>query len=105
MRRTFLLAMSVAACSEPWGQSRIDCRIGEAAAFERVCDLASRETDRGREMIVRRPDGGFRRLIGTGASVEAADGAEQPRVARRADGRVEVDFGADAYRLPPQVPE
>lgn len=105
MRRALLLALVLPACSEPWGEAVIECRIAAGGGFERVCQLESRESDRGFEMIVRRPDGGFRRLLGTGASVEAADGAKQPRVIRLADGRLEADFGTDAYRVPPWVPE
>lgn len=105
MRRAFLLALAVPACTEASDGTAIECRLGDAAVFGRTCTLERRETDRGLEMIVRRPDGGFRRLIGTGASIEAADGAEQPAVTRLADGRLEIEIGGDVYRVPPRVPE
>lgn len=105
MLRAYPVLLALAACSEPGGDARIECRLGEAGGFQRVCILSDRESERGHEMIVRRPDGGFRRLLGTAAGVEAADGAERPQVRRIADGRIEVDFGGDAYRLPPRGPE
>ena len=85
--------------------TKIECRLNSAAAFERVCTMEGREGDRGFEMIVRRPDGGFRRLRHTGASVEAADGAEPARVTRLPNQWLEVEIGGDAYRVPPWVPE
>ena len=39
----------------------------------------------GRSLLVRRPDGGFRRLTLTEAGVESADGAEELDVHRRSD--------------------
>lgn len=100
MRRALLLVLVLPACADSSGPARIECRTSEDAAFERVCLLERRADGQDGAMIVRRPDGGFRRLVHTGAAVDAADGAEQPRVTRLGDGRLEVDFGADAYRVP-----
>ncbi|MGQ0559582.1 MAG: hypothetical protein ACT4OE_08370 [Sphingosinicella sp.] len=80
---------------------RIDCRLAGSSGFERVCTV---ERD-GRDITVRRPDGGFRRLIVAGVLVAAADGAEQAEARRHADGTVEVAIGGDVFLLPPGARE
>lgn len=53
------------------------------------------------ELVVRHPDGGFRRFeLGVpGRGLITAAGADQAEVTNR-DGLVEVRVGADRYRLP-----
>jgi hypothetical protein len=55
--------------------------------------------------VVRKPDGGFRRLRVTddGRGVAAADGAEAAQVTIIADDRIEVAIGGDVFRLPASV--
>ena len=80
---------------------RVECRIGGAAAFERSCRL-----DRvGDDLILRKPDGGFRRLqvVTDGRGVIAADGAERARVTIVAGDAILVEIGDDAFRLPARV--
>ena len=83
------------------GPERIECRIGEAAGFERFC----RVEQAGDEIIVRKPDGGFRRLrlVRDGRGVVAADGAEPARVSIVADNAILVEIGGDAFRLPARI--
>ena len=52
-------------------------------------------------LIVRHPDGGFRRFeLGVaGRGIITADGIEQAVIAQ-GEGIVEVSVGADRYRLP-----
>ncbi len=52
-------------------------------------------------LIVRHPDGGFRRFeLGVaGRGIITADGVEQATV-DQGDGIVELSVGADRYRLP-----
>ena len=84
---------------------RIDCRIGNATQFERFCTIEVGEGDAGRTLVVRKPDGGFRRLrvTGDGRGVVAADGAEPAQVTIIADDRIEVAIGGDTFRLPATV--
>lgn len=84
---------------------RIECRIGEAQEFERFCSIETAESDAGPTLVVRKPDGGFRRLrvTGDGRGVVAADGAEQAQVTIIADDRIEVSIGGDTFRLPATV--
>lgn len=85
--------------NETAADERIECRSGDAA-FERVCIVEQT----GDMLILRKPDGGFRRLrIEEGRGVVAADGAEPARVTLLPGDRIEVTIGADAFRLPATV--
>lgn len=116
LMRAFLLLPFLAACGGAGGDAstpapggepdaRIDCRIGSARAFERFCSYEIAGTERGRMLTIRKPDGGFRRLLLTedGTGVAAADGAERPEVAILDEGRIEVTIGGDSFRLPATV--
>ncbi|MBX3561730.1 MAG: hypothetical protein KF780_07930 [Sphingomonas sp.] len=83
------------------GDGRIECRPEGAAEFAPVCLLERA----GETLTLRKPDGGFRRLIVTtdGRGVVAADGAEPARVRVIGEGRIEVTIGGDAFRLPATV--
>jgi hypothetical protein len=74
----------------------IECRIGQARDFARVCSL---ERD-GDIRVVHHPDGGFRRLRIAGGKITAADGAESPTESRDEQGRPLVSIGGNSYRLP-----
>lgn len=76
---------------------RIDCAIEGAAAFEPVCTL-ERSAD-GRTLILRAPDGGFRRIAVTEDGLTAADGAEPARVTELRSGLLEVAIAGDRYRI------
>ena len=114
MTRLVIALLALAGCgrAESDGQSasaadphdgRIECRIGSARDFERFCSI-ERGGD-GRTLTVRKPDGGFRRLLVTddGRGVIAADGAERARVTIIADNRIEVTIAGDTFRLPATV--
>ncbi len=84
--------------------NRIECRFGGAAQFERSCTY-EREGEAGAILVIRKPDGGFRRLriVRDGRGVVAADGAEPARVTILADNRIQVEIGGDRFRLPATV--
>ena len=112
MRSLLLLVVVLAGCGAPdrraaaaAEEERIFCRIGEAAAFERLCTVEPVESETGSTLIVRKPDGGFRRLLVTadGSGVEAADGAEEAQVTIVDADTIEVAIGGDAFRLPATV--
>ncbi|WP_114951439.1 hypothetical protein [Sphingosinicella terrae] len=83
----------------------IECRIGNARAFERFCTVEPGTSESGRTLTLRKPDGGFRRLLvtGDGRGVVAADGAEPARVTILDRDRIEVTIGDDSFRLPARV--
>lgn len=81
---------------------RIECRPAGVAAFERTCSVGRADGPQGRVLTIRKPDGGFRRLLVTdgGRGVAAADGAEPAHATLLADGRIEAEIGGDRFRLP-----
>ena len=111
MRRLVLPILLVGGCgtADPTGadadDDRIACRIGDSRRFERVCTVERIAGEAGTILIVRKPDGGFRRLLATGdgRGVVAADGAERAEVTIVGDDRIEVAIGGDTFRLPATV--
>ena len=89
----------------PADDDRIECRIGAARLFDRFCTVEVEETEEGRVLTVRKPDGGFRRLLVAedGRGVVAADGAEEAEVAIVDENLIEVEIGGDTFRLPATV--
>ena len=84
---------------------KIDCRVGADTQFEHFCSIERSRTDQGLIITVRKPDGGFRKLLATrdGRGVVAADGAEQASVQVIGPDRIEVAIGGDTFRLPARV--
>lgn len=87
------------------GAERIECAVAGVEAFAPVCAVERRMTGEGLALIVRAPNGGFRRLLVTkdGRGVVAADGAVPAKVSPVAANRIEVAVGGDRYRLPATV--
>ena len=90
---------SGAAPEEP--QERIACAVGGAAEFTENCGLERAAVEGAQVLIVRHPDGGFRRLEVSkdGQNLLAADGAEIAQSARKGD-RWEVILGEHRYVIP-----
>ena len=78
-------------------------RRGEPLA--RRCSIERVPNSRGLLVIIRHPDGGFRRLLATrhGRGLIAADGAAPARLAIVGNDLVEVAVGDERYRLPASI--
>ena len=79
----------------------IECALYGAASFERECTVErSRDGDKS-ILVVRHPDGAFRRfeVLDDGRRLETADGAHRAATLPR-EGGMEVTVGLDRYRLP-----
>ena len=87
------------------GEERMECAPVGAGDFQRACTVERLEGPEGTILIVRHPDGGFRRLLVTtdGRGVIAADGAEKAVVSIIGDNRIEVALAGHRYRLPATV--
>ena len=75
----------------------IECAVA-GAAFAPAC-ASEREPH---ALILRHPDGGFRRLdVATDRTLTAADGSDVAVGRTLPDGRLEIAIGGDRYRLLP----
>ena len=101
----------LAACSPgasetppPDPDSLVECALAGATVFARDCSVEQVREGGALTLVVRHPDGGFRRLevLTDGRGLAAADGAEAARVAVHGEG-IEVAVGADRYRFPATV--
>ncbi len=83
------------------GAQRIDCALGQGDAFAADCLVEREENEGGTQLVVRHPDGGFRRFdqFTDGRGVAAADGADTA-VLNLDGGLLEVSVGDDRYRFP-----
>jgi hypothetical protein len=114
-----LLAAALAACSGKSGSSdasgpadegklvSVPCALGGAKDFSSQCQLEQLDQGGKPVVILRHPDGGFRRLLvlESGKRYAAADGADA--VASEPNGKdIEVSVGGDTYLIPaPAVPD
>ncbi len=79
----------------------IDCSLNGAGGFGRDCSMERVRQDGANFIVVRHPDGAFRRFeLGVpGRGLITAAGAQQAEVTDRG-GYVEVRVGSDRYHLP-----
>jgi hypothetical protein len=87
------------------GAPRVPCALGGTPEFHDACTVERVAAADGLILLLRHPDGGFRRLrIATdGRGVVAADGADEAAVSVIGAGEIEVAVGGDRYRLPATV--
>ena len=83
------------------GAQPIECAIGRGAPLASDCLVERAVRDGEVLLIVRRPDGGYRRFVqlGEGRGVAAADGADEAS-ASFADGVLDVRIADERYRFP-----
>jgi hypothetical protein len=82
----------------------IECALAGATAFIRECEVDQSRVQGETILVVRHPDGRFRRftVTGDGTGVAAADGAQAAAVTLR-EGGIEVAVGTDRYRFPATI--
>ena len=119
-RRFFVASVMAAALAACTGESaettasvpeagiddgRLDCALAGSDLFKRNCALERIESDGRQELVIRHPDGGFRRfaLVSDGRGLVTADGAETAQIALADNGRIIVSVGDDRYRLPAKL--
>ena len=108
MRRgaALLAVLALAACgqgdgAEPPAGEAILCSLGGAKDFKPHCQLERSVIEGAQVLIVRHPDGAFRRMQVSpdGQNLLAADGADETQSALKGD-RYEVILGPDRYVIP-----
>lgn len=95
MRHWALAMLALSACQQGPPGEEIAC--GPAgSALDEGCTLERA----GDKLVVRRPDGAFRRLEQTADGLQSADGVEEVVVVRTTDG-LEATVAGWTYRVPP----
>ena len=84
---------------------KIECAIDGDSNFTRGCFTERLSGEGGVTMIIRHPDGGFRRfnVLTDGHGLEAADGFDKAKISIVEDGKILVAVGPDKYLLPAQI--
>jgi hypothetical protein len=105
-----LTPLALGAChaqgdDKPAGAVTIGCRLPAKAGFETLCSAERMASPDGTVVTVRRPDGGFRRLliVSDGRGVVAADGVDPVRVEAADKDHIDVEADGVVYRLPATV--
>lgn len=85
--------------------SIISCAVNGNSEFSDDCQAERLVADHGITLIVRHPDGGFRRfnILTDGHGLEAADGAEKAEVEIVDDSKILVSVGSDKYIMPARM--
>ncbi|WAC24561.1 hypothetical protein [Blastomonas sp. SL216] len=85
--------------------SRVSCALSGETEFTDKCDVERVQNGDRRELVMRHPDGGFRRfeIVTDGRGLVSADGAEEAVVTPLADGRIQLSVGDDRYRIPATI--
>jgi len=99
-----LLLTACSSAEETATRDPIACRV-KGAVFQEICTREDISGGEGTELIVRAPDGEFRRLLATenGRNVVAADGAEPLLVEKHGTDSLYVTADSITYRLPVPV--
>lgn len=93
------------AAEQAGDDGRIECAVNGASEFTRDCFTERLSGDGGVTMIIRHPDGGFRRfnVLTDGRGLEAADGFDKAQISIVENGNILVGVGPDQYLLPAQI--
>lgn len=86
---------------------KVECALSGSVRFERECTTEQFAGAEGKILVIRHPDGGFRRfnILIDGRGLTPADGFDETRITVLNDGLIEVSSGDDKYRLPAQIKE
>jgi hypothetical protein len=89
------------AAAQAADDGRIECAINGDSDFSSGCQTERLSGENGVTLIVRHPDGGFRRfnVLTDGRGLEAADGSEKARIEIVEDDKILVSVGSDKYLM------
>jgi hypothetical protein len=84
---------------------KIECALAGSTKFERICSTDRISGADGQILVIRHPDGGFRRfnILTDGRGLSPAQGFDETKISILADGMIELKSGDDLYRLPAQI--
>lgn len=101
-----LLAAEGETAKEAALQGKVECALAGSADFSRSCTTERVSGAEGQMLVVRHPDGGFRRfkILTDGRGLLPADGIDPDfKIKVLANGMIEVRSGDDTYRLPAAI--
>lgn len=89
------------AAAQAADDGRIECAINGDSDFSNGCRTERLSGENGVTMVVRHPDGGFRRfnVLTDGRGLEAADGSEKAKIEIVEDGKILISVGSDKYLM------
>ena len=85
--------------------NKVECALAGASAFERKCSTETMPGENGKMLVIRNPNGGFRRfnILTDGRGLSPADGFDETTINLIGGGMIEVSSGDDKYRLPADI--
>jgi hypothetical protein len=116
-----LLALSLVACGkndkadfemaeksaskEAAMDGKIECALAGSTTFDRVCTTDRISGPDGQILVIRHPDGGFRRfnILTDGRGLSPAQGFDETKISILSNGMIELKSGDDLYHLPAQI--
>lgn len=87
-------------------EGKIECALAGKTTFERDCTTEKVTGPEGQMLVIRAPDGGFRRfkILTDGRGLAPADGIDPDfKLSVIAGGMIEVRSADDIYRLPADI--
>lgn len=94
------------ATQEAIADGKIECALAGAKDFQRNCSTERMSTETGQLLVIRHPNGGFRRfrVLTDGRGLEPADGFDADFGINVLDnGMIELHSANDLYRLPAKI--
>ena len=101
-----LLAAEGQTAEEAALQGKIECALAGSTDFNRNCTTERVSGPEGQMLVVRHPDGGFRRfkILTDGRGLSPADGIDPDfKIKVLPNGMIEVRSVDDTYRLPAAI--
>jgi hypothetical protein len=84
---------------------KIECALAGGKDYARTCETERLTTATGTILVIRHPDGGFRRfkILTDGRGLAPAQGFDETKITVMGDGLIELSSGDDRYRLPAKI--
>ena len=84
---------------------KVECALAGSDRFMQVCTTEQVNDNGAIMLVIRHPDGGFRRfnVLTNGRGLAPADGFDETRIRLLEGSLIELSSGDDKYRLPAQI--
>ena len=93
------------AASQARADGKVECALAGSAEFERACYTEQVTVNGATTLVIRHPDGGFRRfnVLSDGRGLAPSDGFDETRIRLLDESMIELTSGDDKYRLPAEI--